>query len=143
MGTENPSLRSADLLTEIQPSVAVTASDVGAAFRLPDGLFKGILFTLNLTAAAAASGDTLDVVVETKNGGVWIQVCHFTQRLGTASALKESAKILAEGAQAMVDPAAALGAAAVRHIFGDEWRVRWTIAGSTPAFTFSVDALPM
>lgn len=69
-------------------------------------------------AVSAASGTTptLDVVIEdTLDGTNWNTVATFTQKT-------------AAGAQA-VD---------VTGLFSDQLRVRWTIAGTTPSFTFDV-----
>ena len=43
---------------------------------------------LNVTSAAAAAGDTLDVYVDTNVNDTWINVAHFTQVLGNGGAKK-------------------------------------------------------
>lgn len=70
---------------------------------------------LNVTAASGTS-PTLDVVIEDSfDGTTWNQVATFTQKT-------------AAGVQA-VD---------VTGLFTDQLRVRWTVGGTTPSFTFDV-----
>lgn len=139
-----PPAREFDYSTELLASATKTSTANGAAKRLPDGIWAAIAFTLDVTAAATVAGDTLDVVIETTHDGTnYTEVAHFSQVLGTATTVREVAKIVASATQAVFDPTAALGAGAVRHVIGDQWRVKWTIAGPSPSFTFSVQALPM
>ncbi|RSN13745.1 hypothetical protein DMH25_08110 [Streptomyces sp. WAC 01325] len=70
---------------------------------------------LNVTAASGTT-PTLDVVIEDSfDGAVWNQVAAFTQKTAT-------------GVQALD----------VTGMFTDRLRVRWTIGGTTPSFTFDV-----
>jgi hypothetical protein len=69
-------------------------------------------------AVTAASGTTptLDVVIEDSlDGANWNTVATFTQKT-----------------------AASVQAVDVTGLFSDQLRVRWTIAGTTPSFTFNV-----
>lgn len=126
----------------LQASAAQTATGTGAAVVL-DG-FEAIVFQLDVTAAATDAGDTLDVYVQTTIDGTnWLDAVHFTQVLGNGSAKRYISKLSASLALTEYETGTALGAAAVRHIFGDQWRVRWAITDAgTPnvSFTFSVKA---
>ena len=122
----------------LQVSATKTASGTGAAVKLPYE-FTAVSFELDLTAAAAAVGDTLDVVVQTKSDQTnWLDVVHFTQVLGNGGAKRYLATISTAVNQAMIEVGTALTAGNVRNLFGDEYRCSWTIAGATPSFTFSV-----
>lgn len=131
------------LLAATTPAAgAVSAS--GAAVRLPR-MGNGLVFQLDVTAAATDAADTLDVQVETMIDGTnWVDVCSFTQVLGNGGAMKHVAKIMTATAQAMFKDAA-LAAGSVRHLFGDQWRVSYVQvdADSDAEFTFSVTACPM
>ena len=117
----------------------------GASVRLP-GMVNALVFVLDVTAAATDAADTLDVSVQTVlDGANWIDVAHFTQVLGDGGPLTYINKIVAGVAQAEFETGTALGAAAVRNLFGDEWRVNYVQADADAdaTFTFSVTAIPM
>lgn len=70
---------------------------------------------LNVTAASGTT-PTLDVVIEDSLDGTnWNTVATFTQKT-----------------------AAAVQAVDVTGLFADKLRVRWTVGGTTPSFTFDV-----
>ncbi|HXT57661.1 MAG TPA: hypothetical protein VN699_03455 [Pirellulales bacterium] len=124
----------------LHASAAETASGTSAAVKLPIE-FRAVAFEFDLTAAAAAAGDTLDVVIQTKSDqSNWLDVVHFTQALGNGGAKRYVAAISAGVNQAVVETiGTALTAGNVRNIWGDEWRASWTIVNSSnPSFTFSV-----
>lgn len=124
-------------------AVVATGNSQSSPVRLP--VAPAIGLECDLTAAAAAGGDTLDVFVQTRLDGTnWVDVCHFTQALGNGAAKRFFAKLTpAAIAEAMFENASALAAGSVRNLAGDEWAVRWVVAGATPNFTFSVYAVPM
>jgi hypothetical protein len=97
---------------------------------------------LNVTAAAAAAGDTLDVFVQTLIDQVnWLDICHFTLVLGNGGAKRYVAKIAHAVTQAMWDNATPLAAGQVRNVTGDAYRVRYTIVDGGAhgqSFTFAV-----
>lgn len=139
-----------DLVT-LLPSGTVTSGtavlSTGVAIPKMQG---GIEFILDVTAAAAAVGDTLDVKVQALVGGsngasgAWIDVIHFTQVLGNGGVKRIIAKLLAETAVAMYTDAA-LGGGTQKDIFGDYWRVSYSVVDGGAhgqSFTFSVIALP-
>lgn len=127
-------------------SGAKTVTGTSAVVKLP-GMVNAFVFTLDVTAAATAVDDTLDVAVQTKVDGTnWVDVCAFTQVLGNGGAKRFGMKTVAGGSQAIYTAGASLAADAIRNIIGDEWRVRWTIvdaATDDASFTFSVNACPM
>lgn len=134
--------------TTLTTQAAVTADGNSQAapvtIKDPTG---GVVFELDLTAAAAASGDTLDVTVQTSVDGTnWVDVVHFTQALGNGGAKRFYAKLSCTEPMTMFENGTALAAAAVRHIVGDRWCVKWAIADGGAhgqAFSFTVYAVPM
>jgi hypothetical protein len=121
-----------------------TGTQSGAVY-LPDAP-NGYLFVLDVTAAATDAGDTLDVSVETALDGTnYVPAVAFTQATGNGGAVRHVAKVSASTAQAMFEASTSLSAGSVRHIIGDLWRVKWTIADASTdnaSFTFSVSAIP-
>ena len=105
----------------------------------------GIIFELDVTAAATLVGDTLDVAIQTTVDGTnWVDVVAFTQVLGNGGTKRFYAKVSATEPQAMFADATALTAGNLRHLIGDQWVVKWTIVNnSAPSFTFSVTAIPI
>lgn len=121
----------------LQASAAQTATGQSAAVKLPYE-FKAVTFELDLTAAAAAVGDTLDATIQTRVDQTnWLDICHFTQALGNGGAKRFVATLSTGVNQTMYEVGTALAAGSVRNVFGDEYRVSWVIAGATPNFTFS------
>jgi len=105
----------------------------------------GIVFELDVTAAATAVGDLLDVAIQTTIDGTnWVDVVAFTQVLGNGGAKRFYAKLSATEPQAVFEGSAAISAGSVRHLIGNQWAVKWTVASSSaPSFTFSVTACPI
>ena len=138
--------RAAFLATELVASAARTATGVSDAVKLPDAP-NGYAFTFDVTAAATAAGDTLDMKVQTKLDGTnWTDVVVFTQVLGNGGAKRYIAKVSSNGAQTMFENASSLSAGNIRNLVGDEWRCAWSITDATTddaSFTFSVTAMPM
>lgn len=93
----------------LKASGAQTASVTGTSLSLEE-VFGQALFTLDVTAAATAVGDTLDVYVDfSYDNATWINAIHFTQVLGNGGAKREVAKITSE---ALNDPDAVLAVSA-------------------------------
>jgi hypothetical protein len=132
----------ASVTTTVGAKNAVTTT----AVKLP-GMVHGIVFVLDVTAAATAAGDTLDVAVQTLIDGTnYVDVVAFTQCVGNGGAKRHIAKINADVAQAMFEVGSALAAGNVRNILGDAWRVKYTQVDDgdqNAIFTFKVTALPM
>lgn len=123
----------------------ITTSGVAAAITVrPD--VEWAEFLLNVSSAAAAAGDTLDVYVQaSSNGGTtWDDFVHFTQVLGNGGAkaylTRWQGQIAPTTAQAAPqDAAMSAGVAAGPH--GTTWRVKWVVvSASAPVFTFTVTA---
>jgi len=106
-----------------------------------------LALVLDVTAAATAVDDTLDVYVQTMlDGANWLDVARFTQILGNGGAKRYVAKLERDTTVAEFEVGSALGAASARDLLGTQWRARWAItdAGADDAaFTFSVTAIPM
>ncbi len=129
----------------IQASAAQTATGTGSAAKSSGEWFAAV-WQLDVTAAATAAGDTLDVYVQTTVDGTnWFDIVHFPQMLGNGGAkryiMMTNAYVGELSGDVFFDPSAALPANQVQNIFGDQYRVRWVIASSSaPSFTFSVKA---
>lgn len=123
----------------IQASGVQTTTGTGSAVKLPYE-FKAVTFELDVTAAATAVGDTLDVTIQTKVDQTnWVDAVHFTQVLGNGGAKRYLATLTTGINQTMYEVGTALTAGSVRNVWGDEWRVSWAIASSSsPSFTFAV-----
>jgi len=124
----------------MQGSETKTATGTGSDFNAPHQ-HRAVEVCLDVTAAATAAGDTLDVFVQAFVGGQYVDVIHFTQVLGNGGTKRFFAKITADLAEAMFENASALAAGSVRNLVSGRYRVRWTIgSASAPSFTFSVQA---
>lgn len=97
-------------------SAARTASGTGAAFATESAF--AVLATLTVTAASGTS-PTLDVRLETTadDGASWYTVGSFPQQTGVTGA-PHPARVFAP--------------------LGSQARFAWTLAGTTPSFTFAV-----
>lgn len=105
---------------------------------------NGLVLELDVTAAATAAGDTLDVFVQTRIDGTnWVDIAHFTQVLGNGGTKRFFCKITPVLAEALFENGAALAAGSVRNLLGPDLRCRWTVASaSAPSFTFGVYCCP-
>jgi hypothetical protein len=120
-------------------STAITATVAGTTAVSIPPVKKGLAGVFDVTAAAAGVGDTLDMIIQTQVGSTWLDVIWFTQVLGNGGAKTYVANIETATALTEVDTiATALTATNARDIIGDEWRVRYVVAGGTAAFTASV-----
>lgn len=131
-------------------SAARTTSDVSV---VNEALSKALadssraLFMLEVTAAATAVGDTLDVYIQSSiDGTVWDDFVHFTQVLGDGGAKKYTASWNGgiTPTTAMGAPAdAALAAGVKQGSVGTQFRVKWVIVddgADNASFTFSIKA---
>ena len=114
-------------------------------------MLQSVVWELDVTATAAASGDTLDVWIQTTIDGNtvatpnWVDIVHFTQLLGTTGAKRYFAKTCAGLTIAMFENATALAAGSIRDVLGDAYRARWSIVDGGAhgqSFTFSVSGCP-
>ena len=135
---------------EVLASGARSITGAGSAARLaePSQVLNGVAFQVDLTAAATAVTDTLDLYIETMMDGVnWNRIAHFTQMVGNGGAKRfvivvpVLASLVTLGQQN--EEADALDEGAVRSMFGDQYRALWEIAdiSGLAEFTFSVKAL--
>ena len=124
--------------------IAINADGNASPVRLP-GMVNAFVFVLDVTAAQTDVGDTLDVYVQTNiDSENWLDVVRFTQIKGNGGAKRYVAKIEADTAVTEFETGAALGAAAARDLFGDDWRVRWDLTQTNDAgFTIKVTVCPM
>lgn len=131
--------------TVINTAGTITGGAAGAGLAwivkglAPYDYFEAILDT---TAAATDVGDLLDVYLDTSfNGGAtWINCVHFTQQLGNGGAKREGVVVspFSQTATAPVNLASDAASGAVRHLFGDQVRVRVvTVDAGTQNISFT------
>lgn len=128
-------------------SLTVTAAGtVNAPAVQGLGAFREAMLLLDVTAAAAASGDTLDVYIDTSpdGGTTWVNVVHFTQVLGNGGT-KQFWAVLDPGGSpgtAVIAVGSDAASGVVRPaMFCDQLRVRYTVVDGGAhgqSFTFSV-----
>lgn len=139
--------RAFTLLASAARSTAVALADGAQTPALAERWGAGgCLFTLDVTEAGSAAGDTLDVVIQGQFGnGSWIDIVYFTQVLGNGGAKQECVKVLAAGSQAAFQGGTALTAGNSRNILSDLLRVKYGLVngGGTHAFTFGVYGYPL
>lgn len=124
-------------------SAARTASGAGSWVTGFRGA-KGATFFLDVTAAATAANDTLNVYVQRRlpDGSTADDIVSFTQVLGNGGTVAFVADVIfdsqASNERAATD--ATLTAGTVTAVaLGDALRVKWTVANGTAAsFTFDV-----
>jgi hypothetical protein len=137
---------------ELKTSAATTASENRVVKVEQDSApFVEAEFILDVTAAATAVDDTLDVYIDfSPDGGLtWVNAIHFTQVLGNGGAKRELAKINANTGLATptapLNIAADAASGAVRNIslFEDvRYRAVVVDAGTDNAsFTYSLKAV--
>ena len=111
---------------------------------LPD--CEAVVCILETTDLQDAAGDKLDVYIQTYIGGVWLDVCRFTQIDGDdlVDAQIHIARITASLAENMFRPTA-LAEGVIRNLIGTKWRCRWEITngGGAHSFTFTVKLQPI
>lgn len=131
--------------TLLASAARTAATGTGDAITIPDAP-NGVSIVVDLTAAATASGDLLDLYVQTRlNGSHWVDVYRATQMLGDGGAKRFIVKIGAAAAAAEFENGTALTAPNVRAHLGDAWRARWVITDADTddaSFTFSVTIIP-
>lgn len=125
------------------PSAARTTSGNSGVIVVNDMDMENLLVRLNVTAASGTS-PTLDVVFQQSldGGSTFVDVARFSQITGVTT--NPHYISLASGATNAVNgaigdgtiPANSLGVSLVSNV----WRVKWTIGGTSPSFTFAVDA---
>jgi len=134
-----------EVVTLAASEARTETGNTSSSVRLPNA--RGFAFALDVTAAATDASDTLDVFVQTKIDGTnWVDVLAFTQVTGNGGTKRHIGTINPTNATTMFENGSALSAGSVRHITGDEWRVRWSIddqASDDASFTFSVTVCPM
>lgn len=136
------------LLASTTTAAGAIASTTGASVRLPRPI-NGVVFVLDVTAAATDAGDTLNVQVQTRvddgSGETWHNVVHFPEILGNGGAKQNVEKINLQANLTGYESGSALGAGSTRPFVGDEWRVEYVQvdADANGSFTFSVTARPL
>ncbi len=125
----------------------LVGTETGAEVKLQK-VFKEALILLDVTAAATAVDDTLDVYIDVSpdGGTTWVNVGHFTQVLGNGGTKKYVMALLADnpGASAVFDVTSDASAGATRQIgIADRLRMRGVVvdpSGADASFTYAVKA---
>lgn len=123
-------------------ATAVTATGTGGAVVLQDFQGEQIVAKLNVSAASGTT-PTLDVVMqESLDGGTnWVDVARFAQ-ITAATTNAHYANLVGSTAVAgaVGDGTIAASTTGVA-LVSDTLRVKYTIGGTTPSFTFTLDLL--
>jgi len=135
---------------EIPLVSTTTVTAVGEVTSTPVtalGGYRKAVVVFELTDAAADVDDTLDIYIDTRVCGVWVNAAHLPQVLGNGADSLKAVVVLGEGADLSEEPAwlADLDAGKVLPmLLGDALRVRYVVAkgaNDDQSFTFSVRAL--
>lgn len=131
--------------TVVNTAGTITGGTAGAGLTwilknlAPYDYFQALL---KVTAAATGAGDTMDVYIDTTfDGGTnWVNCVHFTQLLGNGGTKAEMAIVspFSQTATAPINVAADAASGAVRHIFGDQLRIR-VVTTNSAAYTFGLE----
>jgi len=131
----------AGAVVSLAASAERTASADGTAVS-GVGIYRRVVLVLDVTEAATAAGDTLDVYVDVSlDGASWINAVHFDQVLGNGGAKQYYAVLDASNpGTSVIDASADASAGDVRPaLFGAYMRARWAVVeADDAAFTFSV-----
>lgn len=134
------------IVLQASQTVNTVVTNVAGTAKVTQGERKWLMVLLNITAAATAAGDTLDVYVDFlgPDGATWINGGHFTQAIGTGGALKSWMVFNLNANPGTTDLLVTTDAASgvVRpYVNGSQVRTRWTTAQATAvSYTFSVTA---
>lgn len=145
-----PAKTSHDVLVLQAPTTAagVIVEDFGSSVRMARP-HRGFTFVLDVTAAATSMNDGVSVYVQTRiddgsGEANWFDVVRFSTVLGNGGAKQHVERIASNSTEAGFSTGTALAAGTVRHIMGDEWRVKWATQELFDAsFTFGVSACPL
>ena len=138
-------LKDIEILASAVRNTVVALTVEGEIVQFEHAGFKQVELMLDVTNADADAADTLDVYVDASINGVkWVNICHFTQIIGTDAAKTIVAIIPTIGAAVMTDVTADLVAGNMRNFIGSWLRSRATrvegAGGGVMSFTYSLKA---
>jgi hypothetical protein len=138
-------LKDIEILPSAARATAVALAVEGNIVQLEHAGFGQLELLLDVTVADTDAADTLDVFVDSSIDGItWVNICHFTQVIGTDPATKLVAIIPRTGTGAVVNATADLAAGNVRSFIGSWLRSRATrVEAGGPGdmtFTYSLKA---
>jgi len=128
---------------QLVPSAARTSSGNSGAIIINDADIENLLIRLSVTAASGTS-PTLDIFFQQSldGGSTWVDVARFPQV--TAALSNPHYLSLSVGADNRIASSVGDGTIAANSIgtalVSSFWRIRWNIGGTSPSFTFAVDA---
>lgn len=112
-------------VTLVESAARTVSGDSGTLEGFGD--VSALRAQLDVTAASGTT-PTLDVVIEdTLDGTNWNTIATFAQKTAVGVEVINAHPEKAESAT-------------FQPLFARRWRIRWTIGGTTPSFTFSVAA---
>lgn len=125
-------------------SAAAAAAEVTVSTQTGIDWRNGIVFFLHVSSAAAAGGDTLVVIVDSRvDAANFTNIVRFNTIVGNATVLRDTLDIRQTIAAIPTgDYSAALVAAGIFRALGDLFRVRYTVTGVTALYSFRVIANP-
>jgi len=125
------------------PSGARTSSGNSGVIIINDADIENLLIRLSVSASSGTS-PTLDVFFQQSldGGNTWVDVARFSQVTGILS--NPHYLSLAVGADNRIASSVGDGTISANSIgtslVSNVWRVRWNMGGTSPSFTFAVDA---
>jgi hypothetical protein len=130
---------SVTLLASAARTASGAGSDVGGVENA-----RALQVTLDITAVSGTT-PTLDLEVQAKIGVKYTRLVTFAQKTATGTFVREAKRTLtAAPAEYTIALDPSLTAAGVSDIeWWDFLRVKYTIGGTTPSFTFSVTVVPV
>jgi hypothetical protein len=137
------SLRKPLKTRNLVPLGARTSSGDSGAITINDVEIRNLLIRLSVTAASGTS-PTLDIFFQQSldGGNTWVDVARFPQVTGALSnphylslSVGADNRIASSVGDGTI-PANSIGTSLVSSV----WRIRWNIGGTSPSFTFAVDA---
>lgn len=146
----NPISRVFTLLASATYAADATTNGSSVTLSFADTFLRepaGIVFVMDLTAAAAAADDTCDVTIQSQIDGTnWMTIAVFAQRVGNGGTARQAVKVSntsIEVAEFAYGTAPAAGA--TRAMLGNTYRGVVVIAGAgaAPSFTLSLVAVVM
>jgi hypothetical protein len=117
---------------------------VQATLDLPHNGFGQLVVVLDVTAALAAGGDTLDVYLDSSiDGAIWVNIAHYTQVVGGGGAKRFVSIHPRSGTATITDVTTDLVAGNLRSFIGSHLRVRETVVNAgagAQSFTYGMTA---
>lgn len=130
------------IVNDQQLLTAVTATGTGNAFILPNQDFSSLVFALSLSAVSGTT-PTLDLYVQVLGpDGNWYDLVHFAQQTAATTANNQIFATVSVGGSTYngIVGSKTISASSVgAPLIGNTLRLAYTIGGTTPSFTGTVN----